>query len=457
MASFDKMELSPEILKNLESLDFHQMTEVQEKSLPLILKGRDVAVQAKTGSGKTIAFGLGLVAKIDHSKKLPTSLVLCPTRELAAQVAGELRKLARMIKDVKILSLCGGTPIRSQMSSLEFGANIIVGTPGRILDHLEKHSLSLRDIQQIVLDEADRMLDMGFSEDIREIFSYAKKPKQTMLFSATYPDDIKELSRGIQNDAKLIKAQTEKINLDIKQVFYRTQASERQQLLLDILAKHQPESTIIFCTTKIQCDEIADMLQKRGLRAHALHGGLEQYDRDEIMVLFTHKSISAIVATDVAARGLDVEDLDLVVNFELSKDPEIHVHRTGRTGRAGKKGMAISLVSGSKEAFRLENISEYLDQKLSIEKFVKDPDASVRYLPPMRTIKISGGKKNKIRPGDILGALVKDMGIHSKAIGKITVFDFYAYVALDSAIAESKLQSPKDIKIKNKMLRARMV
>ncbi len=456
MPSFQNISLSHDLLKNLDSLGFTEMTPVQEQSLPVILSGRDITVQAKTGSGKTIAFGLGLVNKVDAQLKAPSSLVLCPTRELAAQVAAELRKLSRAIPNVKILTLCGGSPVYPQINSLEFGANIIVGTPGRVLDHLDRDTLNLRSVDQIVLDEADRMLDMGFSEEIDAILGHAKTSRQTMLFSATYPENIRHLSNRIQKKAVFIKDEGKKANLDIEQVFYKVDPAKRDKTLLAVLAKHNPESSIVFCTTKIECDQVTTMLKQNGVTAAALHGGLEQYERDKVMVLFTHKSLPVIVATDVAARGLDVKNLDLVLNYELTKNPEVHVHRIGRTGRAGQKGLAISLVAGEKEAYRLKDICEYLEQKLPLQKFKENLNVPVNIRPKMTTLKISGGKKNKVRPGDILGALVKEVKIDANKIGKITVFDFYAYVAVETKAARSKVGKPKDIKIKNKMLRARI-
>ena len=319
------------------------MTPIQAQSLPEILKGKDLLAQAKTGSGKTAAFGIGILHQLDAQTYQTQALILCPTRELADQVSKEVRRLARAIPNTKILTLCGGNPMAPQLASLEHHPHIVAGTPGRILKHLEKGSLKLDGLKTLVLDEADRMLDMGFHEDIMRIIDMMPRQRQTLLFSATYPDEIKDISHAIQNDPVDIRVETLHDDKIIKQVFYEIQKGERTKTLVSLLQHYRPESSVVFCNRKQQCQELADALWQQGFHVLALHGDLEQKERDQVLVQFSNKSSSILVATDVAARGLDIKDLQVVFNFELSPDPEIYIHRIGRTGRAGSEGLAISL------------------------------------------------------------------------------------------------------------------
>ena len=319
-ASFSTLSLSQAQLDNLESLDYKQMTPVQAASLPQVLEGKDLIVQAKTGSGKTAAFGLGLLDKINPKFFGTQAMVLCPTRELADQVAKELRTLARCIPNIKLITLCGGTPLRPQADSLEHGAHIVVGTPGRIKDHLSRETLDLSSLDTLVLDEADRMLDMGFYDEIMHIVRNAPKDRQTLLFSATYPNTIKKMCRSIQRDSVEIKIDSEHQSDVISQLFYQTNNYQRKDTLLAILEHYQPQNTVVFCHTKIQCNEIAQFLRERNIDALELHGDLEQRDRDQVFVRFSNNSCSVLVATDVAARGLDIKSLAAVINYELPQD-----------------------------------------------------------------------------------------------------------------------------------------
>ncbi|MEZ4743819.1 MAG: ATP-dependent RNA helicase DbpA [Bdellovibrionota bacterium] len=449
--------LRPELQKSLDLFGFSKLTEIQAKALPEILEGNDIIAQAPTGSGKTLAFGLGVLSDIIIADYYIQSLILCPTRELATQVATEIRKLARFSENLKVLLLCGGTPIAPQINSLEHGAHIIVGTPGRVLDHLSKRTLKISAIKTLVLDEADRMLDMGFGEDIRKIINRTPERRQTLLFSATFPDDIKAMSNDIQRNPSHVMAQATVQNSDIEQLFFESKKEERYDLLLALYAEYRPESSIVFCTTKIQCDEVARFLRECGLTALAIHSDLEQEQREEVMVRFANKSASILVATDVAARGLDVKDLNAVINFELSKDPEVHVHRIGRTGRAGQKGLALSIYNRS-EMFRIKAIEELMQievQKKSLFNKLKNNKLDLK--PEMATLKIFAGKKNKLRPGDILGALVKEAGIEGKYIGKIHTYDHISYVAIHKnhmEIAHSRLSNAK---IKNRRFRLQIL
>ncbi len=431
------------------------MTPIQAQSLPAILKGKDVQAQAKTGSGKTAAFGIGLLHKLDAQTYLTQSLVLCPTRELADQVSKEIRRLARAIPNTKILTLCGGTPIGPQLASLEHHPHIVVGTPGRILKHLKKGSLKLDSLKILVLDEADRMLDMGFHEDIMLIIDRTPRQRQTLLFSATYPDEIKGISDAIQNDPVDIHVESLHDNRKIQQVFYEIQKGERTKALVALLHHYRPESSVVFCNRRQQCNELAEELWRQGFHALALNGDLEQKDRDKVLVQFSNKSSSILIATDVAARGLDIKDLPVVINFELSPDPEIHIHRIGRTGRAGNKGLALSLFMAS-EAPKVNAIEEYQDRPVRIDTTSSlKMRENFKLSPPMVTLCINGGRKDKVRAGDILGALTANTNLPGKQIGKIDIFDNLAYVAVERPIAKQALRILSEGKIKGRKFRIR--
>ncbi len=431
------------------------MTPIQAQSLPDILKGKDLLAQAKTGSGKTAAFGIGLLDKLEVLTYQTQALVLCPTRELADQVSNEIRRLARAIPNTKILTLCGGKPMAPQLASLEQDPHIVVGTPGRILKHLEKETLKLDRLNTLVLDEADRMLDMGFHEDIMRIIDMTPRQRQTLLFSATYPEEIKDISHAVQTNPVDVRVESLHDNKKIKQVFYEIQKDERTKTLVALLQHYRPESSLVFCNRKQQCQELADALWQQGFHALALHGDLEQRDRDQVLLQFANKSSSILVATDVAARGLDIKDLQTVINFELSPDPEVHIHRIGRTGRAGNEGLALSLFMAS-EAPKVIRIEEYQDSPARIDKTssLKSRE-NFRLSPPMVTLCINGGRKNKIRAGDILGALTANTNLPGKQIGKIDVFDILAYVAVERPIAKQALKILSEGKIKGRKFRVR--
>ena len=431
------------------------MTPIQVQSLPAILKGKDLLAQAKTGSGKTAAFAIGILHRLKVQVYRTQALVLCPTRELAEQVSNEIRRLARAIPNTKILTLCGGKPMAPQFASLEHHPHIVVGTPGRILKHLEKGSLILGGLNTLVLDEADRMLDMGFHEDIMRILDLTPKTRQTLLFSATYPDEIKEISDVIQSDPVDVRIESLHDNKIIKQVFYEIQKGERTKTLVALLQHYRPESSVVFCNRKQQCQELADELWRQGFHALALHGDLEQNERDQVLVQFSNRSSSILVATDVAARGLDIKDLQAVINFELSPDPEIHVHRIGRTGRAGNAGLALSLFMPS-EAPKVKAIEEYQNNPVRIDKISSlKTRENFRLSPAMVTLCIHGGRKDKVRAGDILGALTASANIPGKQIGKIDIFDKLAYVAVERPIAKQALKILSEGKVKGRKFRVR--
>lgn len=437
-------------------MGYTEMTPIQAEGLPVVLKGKDLLAQAKTGSGKTAVFAIGLLNSLDVKLYETQALVLCPTRELADQVSKEIRRLARAIPNTKILTLCGGNPLAPQLVSLEHSPHIVVGTPGRILKHLiDKRSLNLGQLKTLVLDEADRMLDMGFYDDIMQIIKATPQKRQTLLFSATYPEQIKEISDAIQNDPLDIRLEASHDNKKIKQHFYEIEKGERTQTLISILHHYRPESTVVFCNRKQQAKELAEALWQEGFHALALHGDLEQKERDQVLVQFSNKSSSILIATDVAARGLDIKDLQAVVNFELSPDPDIHVHRIGRTGRAGKEGLAFSLFMAS-EAHKVNRIEEYQDTTFSIDKVstLKRRD-NFKLSPPMVTLCIHGGRKGKVRAGDILGALTANKEISGKQIGRIDIFDNVSYVALERPVAKQALKLLNEGKIKGRKFKVR--
>lgn len=455
--AFSSLPLTTEFIDNLNSLEYLTMTAIQAESLPVVLEGKDLIAQAKTGSGKTAAFGIGLLNHLDSNVYLTQALVLCPTRELADQVSKEIRRLARPVPNTKILTLCGGSPIGPQFASLEHQPHIVVGTPGRILKHLQKGSLKLETLKTLVLDEADRMLDMGFHEDIMRIIDLMPSQRQTLLFSATYPDEIKKISHAIQNNPTDIRVQTLHEDTKIRQVFYEIQKGDRTTALISLLQHYQPESTVIFCNRKQQCKELAEDLGRQGIQALALHGDLEQKDRDRVLVQFSNKSSSILIATDVAARGLDIKDLSAVINFELSPDPEVHIHRIGRTGRGENEGLALSLFTPS-EVKKVNAIEDYQKTPVKIDNTNSlKVTESIKLSPSMITLCIHAGRKNKVRAGDILGALTKNTDLPGKTIGKIDIFDTLSYIAVERSAAKQALKILSEGKIKGRKYRARKV
>ncbi len=452
---FSSLPLSNEFLDNIKSLGYEMMTPIQAQSILPILDGKDLLAQAKTGSGKTAAFAIGVLHRLEPKTYQTQALILCPTRELADQVSKEVRRLARAIPNTKIISLCGGKPIAPQFASLEHNPHIVVGTPGRVLKHLQKGSLQLDNLNTLILDEADRMLDMGFQEDIQRIISFTPPQRQTLLFSATYPDGIKKISQAVQKNPIDIRVETTHDNNKIKQVFYEIQKGERTKTLIALLQHYKPESTVVFCNRKQQCQELADELWQLGFHALALHGDLEQKDRDQVLVQFSNKSSSILIATDVAARGLDIKDLEAVINFELPHDPEIHIHRIGRTGRAGNEGLALSLFMAS-ESPKVNSIEEYQNGAVKVKKTTSlSPRKSFKPTPSMTTLSINGGRKNKVRAGDILGALTATTHLLGKQIGKIDIFETFAYVAVERPIAKQALMILSEGKIKGRKFKVK--
>ena len=436
-------------------MGYSEMTPIQEQSLPLTLAGEDVIAKAKTGSGKTAAFGLGLLHKLDVKKWKIQGVIMCPTRELADQVANELRRLARFKHNIKILTLCGGMPLTPQRISLEHGAHIIVGTPGRIQDHIGKETLDLSHVHTLILDEADRMLDMGFMDDIKQIISHMPRDRQTMLFSATYPEEIGTLSKTIMRNPKVVSAEETETKRNITSTFYKTSEADKDRDLLKLLLHHKADSAIIFCNMKVTCDEVSEYLNDMGLYALALHGDLEQRERTEVLALFSNGSASVLVATDVAARGLDIKDLDLVINYEIPNQSEVYVHRIGRTGRAGKSGVADTLYT-PREASKIESIEEEIKEGVDYGR-IDDLNHNDLYLPKYVTLRIDGGKKDKLRPGDIVGAITSTKEVKGDEIGNISVGAIRSYVAVERDKAKKAFHLIRDGKMKNRKFRVHLL
>lgn len=455
MTLFTTLEQLPKAQQlNLTELGYQTMTPIQAASLPAILEGKDVRAQAKTGSGKTVAFGLGLLQQIDLTQFKTQGLILCPTRELADQVANELRRLARCFANVKILTLCGGVPFGIQRDSLEHPPQIIVATPGRLIDHLQKQTVDLSTIKLLVLDEADRLLEMGFFEAVNTIFDHCPKSKQTLLFSATWSDDIAKLSQKMQRDPIAIEINSVEELPTVEQQFFEVERNQKLKILQQVLSLHQPSSCVIFCNTKKDCQAIYEALSAKNQSVLALHGDMEQRDREQTLILFSNGSCRVLVATDVAARGLDIKALEMVINYELSFEPQVHIHRIGRTARAGEKGLAITLCA-PEEAMRAAALEAQLKSKLNWQPL----PTSVEILPldaQMATLCIDGGKKAKMRPGDILGALTGEIGLTGDEIGKIKIQPMHAYVAVKRTSAKKALKGLQQGKIKGKAVKVRL-
>ncbi|MCL1530625.1 ATP-dependent RNA helicase DbpA [Xanthomonas nasturtii] len=454
MNEFSALPLSPALAPGIDALGYTVLTPIQAQSLPPILQGLDVIAQAPTGSGKTAAFGLGLLQKLDPALTRAQALVLCPTRELADQVGKQLRKLATGIPNMKLVVLTGGMPLGPQLASLEaHDPQVVVGTPGRIQELARKRALHLGGVRTLVLDEADRMLDMGFEEPIREIASRCDKHRQSLLFSATFPDIIRTLAREILKDPVEITVEGADNAPEIDQQFFEVDPTYRQKAVAGLLLRFNPESSVVFCNTRKEVDEVAGSLQEFGFSALALHGDMEQRDRDEVLVRFVNRSCNVLVASDVAARGLDVEDLSAVVNYELPTDTETYRHRIGRTARAGKRGLALSLVA-SRETGRAQALEAEQGQPL---KWSRAPLATARpaQLPQaaMTTLRIDGGKTDKLRAGDILGALTGEAGLSGAAIGKIAIYPTRSYVAIANAQVAKALAHLHAGKIKGRRFR----
>ena len=453
---FTRLPLPPAVQANLQQLGYAVMTPIQAMSLPWSLAGHDLIAQAKTGSGKTAAFALPLLHRLDSRRFAVQALVLCPTRELAEQVTQEIRRLARAEDNIKTLTLCGGVPLRNQVASLAHGAHIVVGTPGRIVDHLSRGTLTLDALNTLVLDEADRMLDMGFADDMAQVMRACPPQRQTLLFSATYPDGVAQLAGRFMREPKEVRLTDTHAVHKIRQRFYPVDEHTRLHAVGLLLNHFRPASTLAFCNTKQRCRDLVAVLQAQGVVALALHGDLDQRERDQVLVQFANRSCSVLVATDVAARGLDIAQLEAVINVDITPDPEVHTHRIGRTGRADGDGWAFSLASvddmGS--VGRIDQMQGHESAWHPLSELAAPTDAPPLE-PPMVTLQIVGGRKEKIRAGDVLGALTKDLGLRGEQIGKINVNEFSTYVAVQRQVADKALQGLNSGKVKGKTVKAR--
>lgn len=521
ITKFEALDLNPSIIRAIEEMGFEEMSPIQAKAIPVLLEGRDVVGQAQTGTGKTAAFGIPLLQRINPKERQLQAIVLCPTRELAIQVAEEIRKLGNFMHGIKILPVYGGQEISKQIRSLKAGVQIIIGTPGRVMDHMRRKTVKFDFVNTVILDEADEMLNMGFREDIETILSQVPEERQTVLFSATMPGPIMEIARTYQKDAEIIRMVKKELTVPkIEQFYYEVTQKSKEDVLARLLDMYNPKLSLIFCNTKKQVDELTSALQGRGYFAEGLHGDLKQMQRDRVMHSFRNGRTEILVATDVAARGIDVDDVEAVFNYDVPQDDEYYVHRIGRTGRAGREGRAFTLIVG-RDIYKLKDIMRYCNTKIKAQPIpsmndvaavkadkildkVKDViqnddfskyvdlieerlneedftalDIAAAFLKMsmgednlkteedskntqnfdntgaeegMVRLFINLGKNQKIRPGDILGAIAGETGMPGKLIGSIDMYDKYTFVEVPREHASEVIQVMKSAKIKGKSI-----
>ncbi|NQZ33586.1 MAG: ATP-dependent RNA helicase DbpA [Oceanospirillaceae bacterium] len=453
--SFSDLPLSDVTLSDLAHLGYTKPTPIQAQALPSVLSGRDIQAKAETGSGKTAAFGIGIIEKIDLSIATPQALIIAPTRELCNQITTAMRTFGRSRNNLRVLTLCGGTAKHPQRDSLKQAVHIIVGTPGRLIDHLQGGHLNLNAMKIVVLDEADRMLDMGFAPQIGDIVGHFPDQHQTLLFSATFDQQARELANAITDEPIFIEVEAEQTTENLKQKLCLCTSQNRDQTIHNLLIAQQFQSCIIFCNTKKVCHQLRIYLRNMGHAALTLHGDLEQNEREDILVQFSHNSATILIATDVAARGLDIEAVPGVINYDVPTDPSTYTHRIGRTARAGKTGTAITLCS-SQETHRWERILE-LQETVVDPILSRDPQGKTPIFAPYKTLCILGGRKQKLRPGDLLGALTKDDKLSKNHIGKIDVMQNVSYVAIENSYAKQALAQLQLGRIKGKKFRAKIL
>jgi ATP-dependent RNA helicase DbpA len=454
--SFTSLPLSPALLAVVADLGFTELTPIQAQAIPALIAGKDLVGQSKTGSGKTAAYALPILNVLDLAKREVVGIVVCPTRELSAQVARELRKLGRNLAGLTVVVLSGGEAVRDQTRVLEKGVHLVVGTPGRILDHLQRRTLKVHRVATVVLDEADRMLDMGFQEDVAKILKALPPKRQTVFFSATFPASIRELSTKYQKEPLHVRID------DADSEVVHVEGEQKPAALSWIFAQYPNDSALVFANQKVTVAAIAKALASMGSSVESLHGDLEQRERDLVMAKFRNGSTRVLIATDVAARGIDLDKLDLVVNYDLPNQPEIYVHRIGRTGRAGNVGLAVSLCSRAEQP-RLEAIELFTGSALVPIARERTPPATKAAAPAnrdakMETLRLSGGRKDKLRPGDILGALTGEAGgLAGDQIGKIEIHERFAYVAVAKNVSKKAIESLNQGRIKGKRFKAELV
>lgn len=515
---FEELELDPRILRAVKEMGFEETTPIQAQSIPAVMSGRDVIGQAQTGTGKTASFGIPLLQRVNAEQKKTQAIILCPTRELAIQVSDELHNLAKYMHGVRILPIYGGQDIGRQIRSLKGGVQIIVGTPGRVMDHLRRKTIRCDYADTIVLDEADEMLNMGFREDIETVLGYMPEEHQTVLFSATMPKEIKDITKRYQKDAVTIRVVKKELTVkNIEQYYFDIRRKDKLDVLTRLLDVYDPKLSLVFCNTKHMVDELANELQNRGYFAEGLHGDMKQQQRDRVMKNFRSGKTEILVATDVAARGIDVDDVEVVFNYDLPQDDEYYVHRIGRTGRAGKTGKAFSFVKGKEvyklkeimrycktriyaqpipskqdvEEARCEKIMEQLDQIIEdvnltkmvnlLEAQINNGDYTAMDLAAaflyqalgkadqdrarqdgfsfadtgaeeegMVRLFVNIGKKQHVRPGDILGAVAGESGMPGDLVGAIDMYDSYTFVEVPREYGMEVLRAMKHAKIKGR-------
>lgn len=514
---FEDLGLRPQILRAVTEMGFEAASPIQARAIPLLMEGKDVIGQAQTGTGKTAAFGIPLLEKIDPKNRKLQALVLCPTRELAIQVADEMRRLCRFMHGIKILPIYGGQDIGKQIRSLKGGIQLVIGTPGRVMDHMRRHTLKFDELHTIVLDEADEMLNMGFREDIETILKDVPEERQTVLFSATMPKPILDITKNYQKDAELVKVVKKELTVrNIDQYYYEVKEKNKQEVLSRLLDMYNPKLSLVFCNTTRRVDELTTALQGRGYFAEGLHGDMKQSQRDRVMNSFRNGKTEILIATDVAARGIDVDDVEAVFNYDLPQDDEFYVHRIGRTGRAGRVGRAFTFIVG-KEVYKLKDIQRYcktkiyaqpipslndvsaikadkilsgiadviknedlgkmislIEQRLNEEDYTA-MDIAAAFLKQamgygeaaqekpvdfgdtgaeegMVRLFINIGKKQNVRPGDVLGAIAGESGMPGKLVGTIDMFDKYTFVEVPQDRARDVLMAMDHAKIKGKSI-----
>lgn len=511
---FEEFEIDERILRAVEDMGFEEASPIQAQAIPELLEGKDVVGQAQTGTGKTAAYSIPLLMSIEPELKKPQAVVLCPTRELAIQVADEIRKLAKYMSDIKVLPVYGGQEIVKQIKSLKNGVQIIVGTPGRVMDHMRRKTVKFDEVKMVVLDEADEMLDMGFREDMETILAGTPDERQTVMFSATMPKPILDIAGRFQKDPYVIKVVRKELTVEnIEQFYYEVRPKNKPELLCRLIDIYNPKLSVVFCNTKRQVDELISELKGRGYFADGIHGDMKQQQRDRVMSDFRSGKTEILIATDVAARGIDVDDVDVVFNYDLPQDEEYYVHRIGRTGRAGREGVALSFVSG-KEAYKLKEIErycktkikakpvpsmddvkntliegvfnqirqtieegglsdmvEYIENQLNIEDYTcMDMAAALLKMHLGDSLKdrmevetvhydldadrhgmvrlfINVGKKDKIKPSNILGAIAGESGIPGKLVGSIDMLDNYTFVEVPSKYADKVLDAMQNLSL----------
>ncbi len=458
---FKSLPLTENLLKVLDEQKLTEATAIQAESLPVLLSGKDLLGQSQTGSGKTLAYALPILQKLDVNVRIPQALILCPTRELCDQVLREFRRFGRLHHGLQIVSLVGGQPHLPQRQALRDGVHVIVGTPGRTLDFLTSQEIPLIDLKTLVLDEADRILDEGFSKEMDQILQMMPLQRQTVLFSATFSDGIRNLSKKYQaRPVEISIASQPETALNIEQYVYTAENDQKMEMLFRALQQHPSQCTLIFCRTKASVTEILAQLQKQKISAQALHGDLEQSERDQVMAIFRNGSLRMLGATDVAARGLDIDHLELVVNFDLPIDADTYVHRIGRTGRAGRTGKAVSLANAfeSTKVLEIEKLTRVpmIRQNLGFKNQLGLPRDY--QTASMKTIFIAGGRKDKLRPGDILGTLTAaPQAFSADEIGKIEIHPNHAFVAVKMQIADQVLDKLRRGKIKGSKFKVYLV